>query len=303
MKRRIQGKYVPCTTPSGREMEAFIPVALPPEPPIDWTPRLRERFDQALMELSELDGLVKGPFVAMGRKKAMLSSMFEGTEWPLFCLLLVEPAQREKKQSDEPRQSMNHIKALLKGQQRVRGKFSSWIQLIRELHAVLLGGEYDGKMGLGEFRKESNWLYRCQRENVTFVPPPHTEVSECMGYLEEFLNDRPVQTEVLLKAALAYVQFETIHPFSDGNGRMGRLLITLILCEAGILCFPMLHLGLYFKQHWRAHSRLLDEVQKNGDWEAWLEFFAEAVIYTASETMQAVRQRLRLPPRDQDRIK
>ena len=246
MKRGIGGKYVPCTTTSGGDMEAFIPVALPPSPAIDWTPQLRERFDQALLELGRLDSwadqlpnqLLLGIYI---RKEAALSSMIEGTRSSLSELLLFEQEPSEENQSDDPRQVMNYVLALKKGLKLVRDGLPLSIRLIREVHKVLLDGEHSGQATTGEFRQHQNWIGGHQPADTDFVPPPPTEVLECMSRLEEFLNDLPVQTPTLLKAALAHVQFETIHPFLDGNGRVGRILITLVLCKHGILRDPLLY--------------------------------------------------------------
>ena len=309
MKREMRGKYVSCTTMSGRELKAFVPVPLPPSPSIDWTPQLRDRFDQALVELGRLDGCVDllpncSLLLAMyTRKEAVLSSMIEGIRVSLSDLLLFEQARGEEGQSSDPRQVINYVLALEKGLQLVRGGLPLSLRLIREVHEVLLSGEHDGKARPGEFRQHQNWIGGHQPADTDFVPPPHTEVLECMSRLEEFLNDQPVQTPTLLKAALAHVQFETIHPFLDGNGRVGRILITLVLCKHGIFRDPLLYISLYFKQHRRDYYRLLNEVRLSGDWEAWLVFFAEAVIHTAAEAARTARELLKLSRLAQDQIK
>lgn len=153
----------------------------------------------------------------------------------------------------------------------------------------------------GEFRQSQNWIGGTRPGNAAFVPPPVEYVMECLGKLEFFLHDQPEPTPVLLKAALAHVQFETIHPFLDGNGRLGRLLITLILCEEKVLREPMLYLSLYFKMHRRYYYELLNNVRLTGDWEAWLDFFAEAVIATATQAVETARQLLDLS--NEDRVK
>jgi len=155
----------------------------------------------------------------------------------------------------------------------------------------------------GEFRRSQNWIGGTRPGNAADVPPPPEQVLECMGKLELFLQDQPEPTPVLLKAALAHVQFETIHPFLDGNGRLGRLLITLLLCEQKALRDPMLYLSLYFKTHRQTYYELLNEVRLNGNWEACLDFFAEAVIFTANQAVETVKQLIDLSSEDRDRIR
>lgn len=154
----------------------------------------------------------------------------------------------------------------------------------------------------GEFRRTQNWIGGTRPGNAVFVPPPASELPDCLAKLELFLHDQPEPTPVLLKAALAHVQFETIHPFLDGNGRLGRLLITLLLCEGKVLRQPMLYLSLYFKMHRQAYYEALNNVRLAGDWEAWLDFFAEAVIVTAAQAVDAARQLLDIAAEDRQRI-
>ncbi|HKL21544.1 MAG TPA: Fic family protein, partial [Tichowtungia sp.] len=155
----------------------------------------------------------------------------------------------------------------------------------------------------GEFRRSQNWIGGTRPGNAVFVPPPPDDVQACMGQLELFLHDEPEQTPALLKAALAHVQFETAHPFLDGNGRLGRLLITLLLCDEKVLKSPMLYLSLYFKTHRQRYYELLNEVRKTGDWEAWLEFFADAVIETATQAVDTVQRLLSLAEEDRNKIR
>jgi Fic family protein len=154
----------------------------------------------------------------------------------------------------------------------------------------------------GEFRRSQNWIGGTRPGNAAFVPPPAEEVLDCMSRLERFLHDQPEPTPVLLKAALAHVQFETIHPFLDGNGRLGRLLITLLLCEHKVLREPMLYLSLYFKTHRPYYYQLLNNVRRTGDWEAWLYFFAEAVIFTATQAVETAQKLIELSKHDRDKI-
>lgn len=181
----------------------------------------------------------------------------------------------------------NYIAALNHGLKRLAEGFPLSLRLIGEIHHVLPAKGRGSHQTPGEFRRSQNRIGGTRPGNARFVPPPQ-EVPECLGKLELFLHDRPEPTPVLLKAALAHVQFETIHPFLDGNGRLGRLLITLLLCERKVLKQSLLYLSLYFKTHRQYYYDLLNGVRLNGDWKSWLDFFAEAVIVTATQAMESV---------------
>ncbi|MDD3925981.1 MAG: Fic family protein [bacterium] len=307
MKRSLQGQYVTVST-IGERVQAFIPTPLPPDPPIDWTPELRERFDSALLALGRLDSVsVLLPdtslflYVYM-RKEAVLSSQIEGTQSSLSDLLLFELKQIPGVPLDDVQEVSNYVAAVYHGLQRLAEGFPVSLRLIREMHAILLNKGRGSQREPGEFRRSQNWIGGTRPGNASFVPPPPEKVIECMGTLELFLHDRPVRTSPLLKAALSHVQFETIHPFSDGNGRLGRLLITLLLCSEKILREPMLYLSLYFKSHRQRYYHLLDQVRLNGDWEAWLEFFAEAVEQTAEQAADTAQRLVKLAAEDRERI-
>jgi Fic family protein len=307
VKRELQGKYVTVST-AGEKAQAFVPATLPPRPPIDWTPELRCKFDQALLALGRLDSvstLLPDTLLFLYmyvRKEAVLSSMIEGTQSSLSDLLLFELDQEPGVPLDDVREVSNYVAALDHGLNLLRKGLPLSLRLFREIHGVLLSkGRGRGKTP-GEFRRSQNWIGGSRPGNAAFVPPPPEEVLECMGKLELFLHDQPERTPVLLKAALAHVQFETIHPFLDGNGRLGRLLITLLLCEQKVLRQPMLYLSLYFKTHRQYYYELLNNVRLTGDWEVWLDFFAEAVIVTATQAVETAQQLVDLSSRDRDRI-
>jgi len=307
MKRALQGQYVTVST-IGERVQAFIPTPLPPDPPIDWTPELRERFDSALLALGRLDSVsVLLPdtslflYVYM-RKEAVLSSQIEGTQSSLSDLLLFELEQIPGVPLDDVQEVSNYVAAVYHGLQRLAEGFPISLRLIREMHAILLNKGRGSQREPGEFRRSQNWIGGTRPGNASFVPPPPEKVMECMGTFELFLHDRPVRTSPLLKAALSHVQFETIHPFLDGNGRLGRLLITLLLCSEKILGEPMLYLSLYFKSHRQRYYHLLDQVRLNGDWEAWLEFFAEAVEQTAEQAADTAQRLVKLAAEDRERI-
>jgi Fic family protein len=295
MKRILQGHYVTVST-VGEKVKAFVPSSLPPKPSIDWTPKLRNKFDEALLALGRLDSVsVLLPDTSLllysyVRKEAVLSSMIEGTQSSLSDLLLFELDQEPGVPLDDVQEVSNYVAALIHGLNRLAEGFPLSLRLIREIHGVLLAKGRGRHKAPGEFRHSQNWIGGTRPGNAAFVPPPAGQVLECMGKLERFLHGKPVSTPALLKAALAHVQFETIHPFLDGNGRIGRLLITLLLCDQKVLREPMLYLSLYFKTHRQYYYELLNNVRQTGDWEAWLDFFAEAVTATAIQAVETVQQ-------------
>ncbi|MCB2226652.1 MAG: Fic family protein [Desulfarculaceae bacterium] len=307
MKRELQGHYVKVST-VGETVRAFVPNPLPPTPPIDWTPELQEKFDQALLALGRLDAvadlLPEAPLLLYMyiRKEAVLSSMIEGTQSSLSDLLLFELDQEPGVPLDDVREVSNYVAALYYGLVRLDQGMPISLRLFREIHENLLAKGRGSDQTPGEFRRSQNWIGGSRPGNAAFVPPPADQVLECMGKLELFLHDQPKHVPVLLKAALAHVQFETIHPFLDGNGRLGRLLITLLLCEHKILREPMLYLSLYFKTHREYYYELLNKVRTEGDWEAWLVFFAEAVIDTASQAAETARRLHALSQSDLEKI-
>jgi Fic family protein len=307
MKRELQGQYVTISTARGKA-RAFIPDPLPPNPSIEWTPELRSKFDHALLALGRLDSISTflpdiSLFLYMYvRKEAVLSSMIEGTQSTLSDLLLFELDMEPGVPLDDVREVSNYVAALDYGLKRLAEGFPLSLRLIKEMHAVLLSKGRGSNQPPGQFRKTQNWIGGTRPGNAAFVPPPADQVLDCLGKLELFLHDRPESTPALLKAALAHVQFETIHPFLDGNGRLGRLLITLLLCEQKMLREPMLYLSLYFKTHRQYYYELLNEIRLSGNWEDWLDFFAEAVIVTATQAVDTARQLVDLANEDRDRI-
>lgn len=307
MKRELQGRYVTIST-VGEKAQAFVPAPLPPRPPIDWTPELRSKFDQALLALGRLDSVSTllpdtSLFLYMYvRKEAVLSSMIEGTQSSLSDLLLFELDQEPGVPLDDVREVSNYVAALDHGLHLLEEGLPLSLRLFREIHGVLLTKGRGSNQTPGEFRRSQNWIGGTRPGNAAFVPPPAEEVLECMSKLELFLHDQPEPTPVLLKAALAHVQFETIHPFLDGNGRLGRLLIALLLCEQKVLREPILYLSLYFNTHRQYYYELLNNVRMTGDWEAWLDFFAEAVIVTATQAVETAQQLLDLSNQDCEKI-
>lgn len=292
----------------GEKAQAFVPAPLPPRPPIDWTQELHSKFDQALLALGRLDSVSTllpdtSLFLYMYvRKEAVLSSMIEGTQSSLSDLLLLELDQEPGVLLDDVQKVSNYVAALDHGLRLLEEGLPLLLRLFREIYGVLLTKGRGSNQTPGEFRRSQNWIDGTRPGNAAFVPPPAEEVPACMSKLELFLHDQPEPTPVLLKAALAHVQFETIHPFLDGNGRLGRLLIALLLCEQKVLREPILYLSLYFKTHRQYYYELLGNVHMTGEWEAWLDFFAEAVIVTATQAVETARKLLDLSNQDRDKI-
>lgn len=294
MKRRRTGEFVTIST-VGEKCRAFVPDPLPPAPPVEMTPKIQDLTDQALLALGGLNFAAKSLpdlqlFLYMYvRKEAVLSSQIEGTQSSLSDLLRFEADAAPGVPLDDVREVSNYVAAMDHGMKRVRDGFPLSLRLIREIHKVLLSQGRGSDKSPGEFRRSQNWIGGTRPGNAVFVPPPPDRLMECMGALELFLHDQPRKTPVLLKAALSHVQFETIHPFLDGNGRVGRLLITLMLCSEGILCDPLLYLSLYFKSHRQEYYGLLNGVRDGGDWESWIEFFMTAVKETSEQALDTIR--------------
>jgi Fic family protein len=280
-------------------VRAFVPPPLPPDPPVrlDGVQRLLEQANQSL---GRLDGLASvlpnlSLFIyANVRKEAVLSSQIEGTQSSLSDLLLFENDEAPGVPLNDVQEVSNYVAALNHGLDRLRGGFPLSLGLIREIHEVLLSKGRGSDKQPGEFRQSQNWIGGTRPGTAAFVPPPPELVLDCMSALELFLHEERPDLPLLIKAGLVHVQFETIHPFLDGNGRLGRLLITFLLCAVGVLREPILYLSLYFKQHRQAYYDLLDRVRAKGDWEIWLDFFLAGVRDTAQQAAAAARRILAL---------
>lgn len=307
MKRGIQGNVVLLRT-GDEEFRPFVPNPLPPEPELRVHGEIMDLLETANRALGRIDGLSmllpdRSLFLYFYvRKEAVLSSQIEGTQSSISELLLYENDEAPGVPIDDVREVSRYVAALDHGLERLRGGFPLSSRLIREVHGVLLAGGRGSEKTPGEFRRSQNWLGGTRPGNALYVPPPPEEVAACMSALERFLHDQPARTPTLLKAALAHIQFETIHPFLDGNGRVGRLLITLLLCAEGALSEPLLYLSLYLKQHRQQYYDLLQRVRLEGDWEEWLRFFLTGVIETAEQATGTARRILALFERDRQRI-
>lgn len=306
MKRGATGRHE-TTAVGGETVRAFVPSALPPVPPLVMDAGLQPLLEAAVLAIGRLDGVStllpdKALFLyTYVRKEAVLSSQIEGTQSSLSDLLLFELDEAPGVPLDDVVEVSNYVAALDHGLARLQEGFPLSNRLIREVHAVLLSrGRGSGK-DPGEFRRSQNWIGGTRPGNALFVPPPHTAVAECMAELERFLHAED-HLPVLVRAGLAHVQFETIHPFLDGNGRLGRLMITLLLRQSGVLREPLLYLSLYLKQHRAMYYELLDRVRREGEWEEWLTFFLEGVKEVAEGTVATADRMGRLFAEDRGRI-
>lgn len=307
MHRGPMGSWRTETT-SGEPVRAFIPAPLPPEPPLHLDASVQEVLDGALLALGRLDSVTlllpdtRLFLYTYVRKEAVLSSQIEGTQSSLSDLLTFEADESPGVPLDDVTEVSNYVAALEWGMAEVRRGFPISGRLLRGIHQHLLSRGRGADKLPGEFRRSQNWIGGTRPGNAAFVPPPPYEIAACMNALERFIHNDPVRTSPVLKAALAHVQFETIHPFLDGNGRVGRLLITLLLCAEGVLKDPMLYLSLYFKEHRQAYYTHLTAVRETGDWEAWIEFFATGVRETASAAVGTAQRLVSLFARDRERV-
>ncbi len=308
MERGATGNYREQTT-GDEPFQAFIPFPLPPDPPLVMSDELFDLLEQANRAIGRLDGLsLLLPDISLFlyyyiRKEAVLSSQIEGTRSSLSDLLLFEFEEVPGVPVDDVIEVSNYVAALNFGMTRIRQDgFPLSARLIREIHGVLLSKGRGSTKEPGEFRRSQNWIGGQRPGKAAYVPPPHELVPECIGALENFLHDVPRRTPTLIKAALAHVQFETIHPFLDGNGRVGRLLITLLLCAEGALQDPLLYLSYYFKQNRSRYYELLGLVRLRGDWEEWLLFFLTGVRDVAEQAAGSARKILALFHEDRVRV-
>ena len=285
-----------------------IPAPLPPQPALTWTSQLEELLEKANLALGRLDGLAGllpdvSIFIYLYvRKEATLSSQIEGTQSSLSDLLLFESEQMPGVPLDDVQEVSRYVAAMNHGLTLLRGGFPLSNRLLREIHEVLMTGARGSDRNPGEFRRSQNWIGGTRPGNAVFVPPPFEQLEQLMADLERFWHDQPVRTPTLVKAALSHLQFETIHPFLDGNGRLGRLLITLLLCNEGVLQEPILYLSLYFKTHRQTYYELLQRVRLEGVWEIWLEFFLTGVLQTATQAVQTSKAMLELLETDRRKL-
>jgi cell filamentation protein, protein adenylyltransferase len=308
MKRGLTGTYE-VTAAGGESVRAFVPAPLPPDPPLAIDGPLQARLEQALLALGRLDSIsallpdTSLFLYAYVRKEAVLSSRIEGTQSTLSDLLLFELEETPGVPFDDVREVSNYVAALEHGLVRIREGFPLTGRLLREIHGILLESGRGSERDPGQFRRTQNWLGGSRPGNAVFVPPPPTLVPDAVSHLERFLHaESDPRPSAVVQAALTHVQFETIHPFLDGNGRVGRLLVPLVLCRAGVLREPLLYLSLFLMEHRDEYYRLLNIVREEGDWEAWLAFFLEGIAVTADGAVTSARRLTALFEEDRTRI-
>lgn len=300
------GTYIKSSVTAGESYSSYLPKNLPPDPPLNMD-ALYPLLDKANVALGRLDGMslvLPDPslFLYMYvRKEAVLSSQIEGTQSSLSDLLFFENDGAPGVPIDDVTEVSCYVAAMNYGLERLK-ELPLSLRLLREIHAELMNNARGGNKMPGEFRTSQNWIGGSRPGNARFVPPPPDRLMETLGAFEKFLHDETVTLPALIKAALAHVQFETIHPFLDGNGRLGRLIITLMLCADGVLREPMLYLSLYLKANRQAYYELLQSVRETGDWESWIKFFLTGVAETAQQAAETAQAIVTLFRKDHDKI-
>ena len=295
------------TLAAGASCAAYIPKSLPPSPPLDLGPLLplMESANQALGRLDGVASILPDTplFLYMYvRKEALLSSQIEGTQSSLSDLLLFENDETPGVPIDDVEEVSNYVAALNKGLDLLRGGLPLSGRLIRQVHDILLRGGRGSTKAPGEYRRVQNWIGGPRPDAAIFVPPPPAEVEQLMADLERFIHEEESGLPLLVKAALVHVQFETIHSFLDGNGRLGRLLVTLMLVERGALAEPLLYLSLYLKTHRARYYALLQDVRERGEWEKWLHFLLTGVKEVSEQAADAATRIIALFAKDRAKL-
>ena len=292
---------------SGETYRCYVPKPLPPNPAIQ-TEKFYSLLDKANVSLGELNGIKTNLpnaslFLHMFiRKEAVLSSQIEGTQSSLSDFLLFENSEEHMKKNDDDIEVANYISAMNYGLKRIH-KLPLSRRLLCEIHEKLLSSGRGIEKHPGEIRSSQNWIGGSRPGNAKFVPPPPDRIADCFGNFEKFLHDEKILLPTLIKVAMAHLQFETIHPFLDGNGRLGRLLITFMLCITGLLKEPLLYLSLYFKLHRTKYYDLLQTVRETGDWEAWIKFFLTGVCETSNQAFNTAQKIVSIFEKDEENIK
>jgi len=300
------GRYVTSSV-AGETVRAFIPPPLPPVPAVELS-GLHQQLDHANQGLGRLNGMtrllpdVRFLLYLYARKEALVSSQIEGTQSSFTDLLLFENEAVPSVPIEDVEEVSNYVAAMQHGLRRLRGGFPLSLRLIREIHAILLRGGRGANRSPGEFRRTQNWIGGSRPGNASFVPPPPERLLECLDGFERFLHDERHRLPILVEAGLVHVQFESIHPFLDGNGRVGRLLITLLLCSKGVLTEPLLYPSLYLKTNRSQYYDLLQRVRTDGAWEDWLAFFLDGIAAAAQEAADTAERSLRLFANDRQKI-
>lgn len=300
------GSYI-ISSVAGEKVRAFMPPPLPPIPAVELS-GLHQQLDRANQGLGRLNGMtrllpdVRFLLYLYVRKEALVSSQIEGTQSSFTDLLLFENEAVPSVRLEDVEEVSNYVAAMQHGLRRLRGGFPLSLRLIREIHAILLRGRRGANRSPGEFRRTQNWIGGSRPGNASFVPPPPERLMECLDGFERFLHDERHRLPILVEAGLVHVQFESIHPFLDGNGRVGRLLVTLLLCSKGVLTEPLLYPSLYLKTNRGQYYDLLQRVRTDGAWEDWLAFFLDGVAAAAQEAADTAERTLRLFANDRQKI-
>ena len=286
---------------------SFIPATLPPNPPVDYS-KLHNLSEKANRALGRLDGIVahlpnpQHLLYTYIRKEAVLSSQIEGTQSSLSDLLLFENAEAPGVPLNDVQEVSNYVAAMEYGIKRLKDLPLS-LRLIKEIHAVLMQKGRGSDKEPGEFRRSQNWIGGSRPGNAKYVPPPVHALLPALGALEKFIHNDPVETPTLLKAGLVHAQFESIHPFLDGNGRVGRLLIPFIMTTEGALSRPLLYLSLYFKKNRTDYYDCLQRIRTHGDWENWLSFYLDGVEEVSTQAAGTANKLVALFDKHRDQIK
>ncbi|NYF52453.1 Fic family protein [Tunturiibacter gelidoferens] len=296
------------STLSGERVRAFVPPPLPPSPKALDVASLQTILSEANQAVGRLDGMtsalpdLKLFLYSYVRKEAVLSSQIEGTQSSLSDLLLYENAETPGVPLDDVQEVSNYVAALNHGIKRMRDGFPLSLRLIREIHEVLLSKGRGSQAQPGQFRKSQNWIGGSRPGNAAYVPPPPEYVLDCMGQLETFIHQEGSSLPLLIRAGLVHAQFESIHPFLDGNGRVGRLLITFMLCAEEVLREPVLYLSLFFKKHRRLYYDRLNGTRGSEGWTEWLDFFLQGVRDTANQAVRTADSIDKLFRKDKEKI-
>jgi len=309
MARHLKARsHFVSSTLSGERVRAFVPAPLPPSPQELDLSSLQALLAEANQAVGRLDGMtsalpdLKLFLYSYVRKEAVLSSQIEGTQSSLSDLLLYENAETPGVPLEDVQEVSNYVAALNHGLKRMRNGFPLSLRLIREIHEVLLAKGRGSHAQPGQFRKSQNWIGGSRPGNAAYVPPPPEYVMECMGQLEMFLHQEAPSLPLLIRAGLVHAQFESIHPFLDGNGRVGRLLITFMLCAENVLREPVLYLSLFFKKHRRLYYDRLNGTRENEGWTEWLDFFLQGVRDTANQAARMAGKIDKLFQADKEKI-
>ncbi len=306
-KSASRSRYV-TSTMSGERVQAFVPAPLTPNVRTLDLASLQGILAEANQAVGRLDGMTSAFsdlnlfLYSYVRKEAVLSSQIEGTQSSLSDLLLYENSEIPGVPLDDVQEVSNYVAALNHGLKRLRGGFPLSLHLIREIHEVLRAKGRGSHAQPGEFRKSQNWIGGSRPGNAAYVPPPPEYVMDCLGDLESFLHQEENSLPLLIRAGLVHAQFETIHPFLDGNGRVGRLLLTFMLTEKQVLHEPVLYLSLFFKKHRHLYYDRLNGSRKDDGWKEWLDFFLQGVRDTANQAVHTAIEIDRLFRADKEKI-